>query len=419
VKVLVVGSGAREHALAWKLAQSPLVEELYAAPGNPGIARVARCVPIRADAIVELADFAESLRLELTVVGPELPLVLGIRDEFARRGLLLLGPSRAAAEVEGSKAFTKGLCQRYGIPTARGGVAHNREQAAALARTLGLPVVLKADGLAAGKGVLICRDEEALEEALVRFFERREFGAAGERVVVEECLVGEEVSFLVLTDGDTVWPFPTARDYKRLEDGDRGPNTGGMGALSPGPLPREAAAAILKQIVYPALAALAKEGRPYQGVLYAGLMLTAEGPKLLEFNCRLGDPETQVILPRLAGDLLPALAAAAQGKLGEPALEVAREAAACVVLASRGYPQAPQTGDPIEGVEEAEASGALVFHAGTALRDGQLVTHGGRVLSVVGRGATLAEAVAAAYRGANAVRFAGMHFRRDIGKGFA
>jgi len=417
VKVLVVGSGAREHALAWKLAQSPLVEELYAAPGNPGIARVARCVPIRADAIVELADFAESLGLDLTVVGPELPLVLGIRDEFARRGLLLLGPSRAAAEVEGSKAFTKRLCQRYGIPTARGGVAHSRDQAVALARSLGLPVVVKADGLAAGKGVLICQNEEAVEEALVRFFERREFGAAGERVVVEECLAGEEVSFLVLTDGNTVWPLPTARDYKRLEDGNRGPNTGGMGAFSPGALSRDAAAEILKAIIYPALAALAREGRPYQGVLYAGLMLTQEGPKLLEFNCRLGDPETQVILPRLAGDLLPALAAAAQGKLGEPALDVAREAAACVVLASRGYPQAPQTGDPIEGVEEAEASGALVFHAGTALRDGQLVTHGGRVLSVVGRGPTVAEAVAAAYRGVRAVRFPGMHFRRDIGRG--
>lgn len=418
MKVLVVGSGAREHALAWKLAASALVEELYAAPGNPGIARVADCVPIRADAIVELADFAESLNVDLTVVGPELPLVLGIRDEFERRGLALFGPHRRAAEVEGSKAFTKRLCRQYGIPTAEGEVVASRDQAAAAARRLGLPVVLKADGLAAGKGVLLCRSEDDLEEALDRFFQRREFGAAGEQVVVEACLEGEELSFLVMTDGKSVWPLPAARDYKRLLDGDEGPNTGGMGAFSPAPLPRDVASAILSQVIFPALSALAHEGRWYQGVLYAGLMLTSEGPKLLEFNCRLGDPETQVIVPRLSGDLVPLLLAAVKGELGTPSLAVERQAAACVVLASRGYPQAAQTGDPIAGVEAAEAQGALVFHAGTALADGQLVTAGGRVLSVVGMGATLREAVDRAYAAAGQVEFAGMQFRQDIGKGF-
>lgn len=418
MKILVVGSGAREHALAWKLKTSPQVEELYAAPGNPGIAQVARCVPIRADAIVELADFAEHLKIDLTVVGPELPLVLGIRDEFERRGLWLFGPHRRAAEVEGSKAFTKQLCQKYGIPTAPGSVASDREQALAAARRLGFPVVLKADGLAAGKGVLICRSEGELEEAVHRFFEKGEFGAAGERVVVEACLRGEELSFLVITDGKSVWPLPAARDYKRLLDGDQGPNTGGMGAFSPAPLPREVASAILSQVIYPALSALAQEGRWYQGVLYAGLMLTEEGPKLLEFNCRFGDPETQVILPRLSGDLVPLLVAATRGEVGSQPVTVERQAAACVVLASRGYPQAPQTGDPIFGVEAAEGQGALVFHAGTAFADGQLVTAGGRVLSVVGLGATLREAVDRAYGAAAQVRFEGMQVRRDIGKGF-
>lgn len=419
MKVLVVGSGAREHALAWKLSASPLVDQLYAAPGNPGIAQVADCVPIRADATVELADFAESLKVDLTVVGPELPLVLGIRDEFARRGLALFGPTRRAAEVEGSKAFTKRLCQTYGIPTAPGEVVTSRERAAEVAKKLGLPVVLKADGLAAGKGVLLCHTEEELEEGLDRFFARREFGAAGERVVVEACLSGEELSFLVITDGTSVWPMPAARDYKRLRDGDEGPNTGGMGAFSPAPLPRDLASAILSQVIYPALKALAHEGRWYQGVLYAGVMVTADGPKLLEFNCRLGDPEAQVILPRLGGDIAPLLLGVAKGELASPEVAVERQATACVVLASRGYPQAPETGHPITGVEDAQAAGALVFHAGTAMTNGQLVTAGGRVLSVVGVGGSLREAVDKAYRAAEQVRFEGVQFRRDIGKGFA
>lgn len=417
MKVLVVGSGAREHALVWKLAPSPRVDELYAAPGNPGIGKIADCVPIRADAIVELADFAEALKIDLTVVGPELPLVLGIRDEFARRGLPLVGPSKRAAELEGSKAFSKSLCERYGIPTAPGGVARNQDQANALRRTLGLPVVLKADGLAAGKGVVICRTDEELEQALYRFFEAKEFGAAGERVVVEQYLPGWEVSFFVITDGTTVCPLPVARDYKRLYAGDRGPNTGGMGAFSPAPLPREVAGAILSDIVYPTLNAMAQEGRPFQGVLYVGLMLTSDGPKVLEFNCRLGDPEAQVILPRLDADLT-VLLAGALGGLKDAGVTVAREATACVVLAAQGYPERPQTGDVIFGLEEAEALGALVFHGGTALRDGKLVTSGGRVVSLVGKGSSLNEALTVAYKAAEQVVFDGKHFRKDVGWGF-
>lgn len=417
MKVLVVGSGAREHALVWKLAQSPRVDELYAAPGNPGIGKIADCVPIRADAIVELADFAEALKIDLTVVGPELPLVLGIRDEFGKRGLPLVGPSKRAAELEGSKAFSKSLCERYGIPTAPGGVASNQDQAKALSRTLGLPVVLKADGLAAGKGVVICRTEEELEQALHRFFEAKEFGAAGERVVVEQYLPGQEVSFFVITDGTTVCPLPVARDYKRLYDGDRGPNTGGMGAFSPAPLPREVAGAVLSDVVYPTLNAMAQEGRPFQGVLYVGLMLTSDGPKVLEFNCRLGDPEAQVILPRLNADLT-VLLAGALGGLKNAGILVAQEATACVVLAAQGYPERPQTGDVISGIEEAEALGALVFHGGTALRDGKLVTSGGRVVSLVGKGSSLNEALTLAYKAAEQVVFDGKHFRKDVGGGF-
>jgi len=417
VRVLIVGSGAREHALAWKLARAEGVEELYAAPGNPGIAALAHCVPIGADATVELAEFAASLRMDFTVVGPELPLCLGIADEFARRGLPLLGPSRAAAEIEGSKVLAKELCLRYGIPTARAVVARNRDEMAAAARKFGLPVVLKADGLAAGKGVLVCRTPQQLDEALVRFGEEHAFGAAGERVLVEECLEGQEVSFMVLTDGSTVLPLASARDYKRLEDGDRGPNTGGMGAVSPAPLPQGLAAAILKDIVYPAVNGLAQEGRPFRGVLYAGVMATAEGPKLLEFNCRLGDPETQVVIPRLDGDLLPLLQAAARGELGTLRAGWRHEALACVVLAAAGYPDAPRRGNLVSGLGDAlNLDGTLVFQAGTGLEEGRLVTSGGRVLSVIGRGPSIAEAVATAYQAVSLIHFEGMQYRTDIGK---
>lgn len=420
MRVLVVGNGAREHTLAWKLSRASGVDELYAAPGNPGMAGVAECVGIGADATVELAEFASSLKVDLTVVGPELPLVLGIADEFARRGLLLVGPSRAGAELEGSKAFTKEFCARHGVPMARGDIVHDRREAEAAVSRLGLPIVLKADGLAAGKGVTVCRTHSELDEALVRYFEEHAFGTAGERVVVEEGLEGEEASFMVLTDGSAVVPLATARDYKRLLDDDRGPNTGGMGAISPAPLPPGMAGVILKEIIQPTLVGLAREGRAYRGVLYAGLMITASGPKLLEYNCRFGDPETQAVLPRLEDDLLPLLFAVARGELAGVRATWKHEAAACVVIAASGYPGTPRRGDAIDGIADALAlPGVLVFQAGTAIHEGCLVTSGGRILSVVGLGGNLDDAVATAYVGVGKVSFAGMHFRRDIGKGVA
>jgi phosphoribosylamine---glycine ligase len=417
LRALVVGSGAREHAIAWKLLQGGEVDELYAAPGNPGMAAIAHCVPIPADATVELAEFAASLRIDLSVVGPELPLVQGIADEFAQRGLLLLGPTRAAAELEGSKVFTKEFCLRHGIPTAAARVARHRDEAAKAVRDIGIPVVFKADGLAAGKGVSVCHTRDEVEQALVRFFDEHSFGAAGERVLVEECLRGDEVTFMVLADGVTIVPLATSRDYKRAADGDRGPNTGGMGAYSPAPLPTEVAAHILRQIIQPTLDGLAREGRLYRGVLYAGVMLTPDGPKLLEFNCRLGDPETQVVLPRLDVELFSLFHAAAAGELSGVRVAWKHEATACVVLAAGGYPEAPRRGDAITGVAEALAQpGVLVFHAATAVHEGRLVTAGGRVLSVVGRGATLNDAVTCAYRAAEHIRFEGMHYRRDVGR---
>jgi len=416
--VLVVGSGGREHALAWKLSRAEGVEELYVAPGNAGVSAIANCVPITADATVELAEFAASLRIDVTVVGPELPLVLGIADEFARRGLLVVGPTRAAAELEGSKVFTKEFCLRHDIPTARALVVRDRDQAAAAVKKLGVPVVFKADGLAAGKGVQVCRTRDDANAAIVRYFEDRAFGAAGERVLVEECLDGEEVSFMVLSDGIGVLPLASARDYKRLADGDQGPNTGGMGAVSPVPLESGLAATILRTIVHPTINGLAAEGRAYRGVLYAGVMVTRDGPKLLEYNCRFGDPETQAVIPRLEGDLLPLLRATASGDLGSQRAAWKREVAVCVVLAAGGYPGTPLRGEPITGLGDALAQpGVLAFHAGTAIQEGALVTAGGRVVSIVGRGATVAEAAGVAYDAVEKVRFNGMQYRRDIGRG--
>jgi phosphoribosylamine--glycine ligase len=418
LRVLVVGGGAREHALAWKLSRAEGLEELFVAPGNAGIAGIATCVPIAAEATVELAEFATSLHIDLTVVGPELPLVLGIADEFARRGLAIFGPSRAAAEIEGSKVFMKEFCQRHAIPTARARVAHTRDEAAAALRELKVPVVFKADGLAAGKGVQVCRSKDDAEAALVRYFDEHSFGAAGERVLVEKCLEGSEVSFMAITDGASVVSLAAARDYKRLADGDEGPNTGGMGSFSPVPMESGLAAEILRTIVHPTVAGLASEGRAYRGVLYAGVMVTSDGPQLLEFNCRFGDPETQVVLPRLEDDLLPLLRGAAGGALGGLRASWKREAAVCVVAAAEGYPATPRRGDPISGLGEALGQpGVLIFHAATAMDDGRLVTAGGRVLSVVGRGVTLDDAAATAYAALGHVHFEGMHYRRDIGKG--
>ncbi len=417
MKVLVVGSGAREHAIVHALRRSPSVEEIYAAPGNPGIAQAADLLPIGVDDLPALAEAASDLRIDLTVVGPELPLALGIADDFARRGLRLFGPNQRAAELEWSKVFAKEFCRRHGIPTPEAGVVGSREEAVRAARRLGLPVVLKADGLAAGKGVLVVREEEDLERALTVFFEERRFGDSGDRVLVEEFLEGEELSFMVVADGRGFVPLATSHDYKRALDGDQGPNTGGMGSHSPAVLPSGVGREVVDRVIRPAIAGMAAEGRPYRGVLYAGLMLTDTGPRLLEFNCRLGDPEAQSILLRLDDDLGLILREAAEGRLTRKAFTWRREAVACVVLASRGYPGSIHRGDPIRGVEEALALPRVtVYHAGTSLDgEGRLVTAGGRVLSVCGRGANLAEALSVAYEGVGKIHFEGMQYRTDIG----
>jgi len=420
MKILVVGGGGREHALCWSLRASPLVGELYCAPGNPGIAEVADCLPIFPGDIVELADLAEKLALDLTVVGPELPLTLGIADEFAKRDLPIFGPSRLAAQIEGSKVFAKEFCRRHGIETAAATVCASREEAEAAIRRAGFPVVLKADGPASGKGVLTVETREDADRALSLFFQERVFGGSGDRILVEEFLEGTEVSFLAVCDGETAVALPTARDYKKVYDGDRGPNTGGMGSHSPsGNLDAAGSSRVFKGIVRPALRGPAAEGRLFRGVLYAGLMLTGSGPKLLEFNARFGDPETEAILPRLQSDLAALLAAAARGELDrQPPLEVKPEACVGVVLCSAGYPGSYETGKPISGWGEAARMPSIeLFHAGTARDGNRLLTAGGRVLVVTATGPTMAEAASRAYDAADRIQFEGKHLRRDIAAG--
>ncbi len=390
--MLVVGSGGREHALAWALSRSSDVEELHAAPGNPGIAALAHCHPVRVDDQAALVSLARELRIDLVVVGPEAPLVAGLADELRRRGISVFGPSAAAARIEGSKAFAKEVLEAARVPTAR------------LLPVARPPCVVKADGLAAGKGAWVCRTREELDAAL-RSAER-----LGQPFHVEELLEGAELSLFAVAAGETAVALPPARDYKRAGDGDSGPNTGGMGSFSPLPdVPDSAAPEILEAVHLPVLRELARRGAPFQGLLYAGLISTAEGLQVIEFNCRFGDPETQSLLPRLESDLLPLLA----GELGEPP-RVSPRAAVTVVLASAAYPEGGDSGTPIEGVAEAEAAGALVFHAGTALHDGRLVTNGGRILDVVGLGETVAAARTAAYAAAGRIQFAGMRYRTDI-----
>jgi phosphoribosylamine--glycine ligase len=418
MKVLVVGSGGREHALCWSLRRSAFVEELFCAPGNPGIAEVADCLPVSAGDIVEIADLAEKLKFDLTVVGPELPLSLGIQDEFSKRGLPIFGPSRLAAQIESSKIFAKEFFRRHGIATAQAIVCGSKPDAEAAIRQLGFPCVLKADGLAGGKGVLVVESREEAERAVSLFFQERVFGAGGDRILVEEFLKGTEVSFLSVCDGQTAVPLPTARDYKKVYDGDRGPNTGGMGGHSPaGILDAPTSSRILKEIVWPSLRGLEAEGRRFTGVLYAGIMLTDSGPKVLEFNARFGDPETEVILPRLQSDLAGLLLGAARGELDRfPALEIKPEACAGIVLCAGGYPGSYERGKPIRGVNDAaKLPGIEVFHAGTTIEGGRLVTAGGRVLVVTACAPTIGEAAARAYEAADLVEFEGKHLRRDIG----
>ena len=418
MRVLVLGSGAREHAIVHALRRSAGGSDVFAAPGNPGIARAADCLPVSADDLPSVAEAAADLRVDVTIVGPELPLALGIGDEFARRGQRLFGPRRDAAQLEASKVFAKEFCQRHGIPTADSRCVRTKEEAVAAARDLGLPVVFKADGLAAGKGVLIVRDQDDLDEAIDTFFVKRRFGDAAERVLVEECLEGDEVSYMVISDGTRVVPIATSHDYKRAGENDEGPNTGGMGAHSPAlVIPPGTSRLILETVVRPTISGMAEEGREYRGVLYVGLMMTNSGPKVLEFNCRLGDPETQAIFLRLDDDFAAVARSAADGALETTTMKWRKEAVACVVLAADGYPSSPKKGDEITGIDDAMAlAGVTVYHGGTKLVDGRLVSSGGRVLSVCGRGSTLDEALGVAYSGVAKISFDGMWCRSDIGR---
>jgi phosphoribosylamine--glycine ligase len=416
MNVLLIGSGAREHALAWKLAQSPMLGKLFASPGNPGIAAHAELVALEASDHRAVAQFCSAAAIGLVVIGPEQPLVDGLADSLRAAGVPVFGPGRAAARLEGSKGFTKLLCARAGIPTARFARASNIHEAEAALDLFDLPVVIKADGLAAGKGVIIAQDASEADAALAVMF-GGSFGAAGECIVIEEFMRGEEVSFFALTDGGTVVPFGSAQDHKRVGDGDTGPNTGGMGAYSPaGIFTPQLQRQVMEEIVEPTVRALAAEGAPFSGVLYAGLMLTGEGPKLVEYNVRFGDPECQALMARLDGDLAELMLAVATGRLhevGQP--RFAKEAALTVVMAAQGYPGEPRKGGSIGGLHEASATGALVFQAGTAGEGGQLVASGGRVLSVTARGVDVADAQARAYAALERIDFQSGFFRRDIG----
>jgi len=416
MRVLVVGQGAREHALCWKLKQSPMVRELYAAPGNAGISQVADCVPIGVADIIELADFAEKLKMDLTVVGPELPLTLGIVDEFQKRDLPIFGPTRLAAELEGSKVFSKEFMRKYSIPTAAASACNSVDEAKAALKQMRYPSVLKVDGLAAGKGVVIVNSAKEADEYLHLVFEEKKFGNAATRILVEEFLTGEEVSFMVITDGNRPLALAPAKDYKKAFDGDEGPNTGGMGAHSPAVvLSGETAAEIMKSIILPTVQGMSAEGRPYTGVLYAGVMLTPNGPKVLEYNCRFGDPETQVQMLRLDDDLADICLRVARGNFGDMKnLTWKKEAAACVVVAVDGYPDDHPKGQEV-AIDPVDDDSVVIFHAGIVKKGGKLINQAGRVVSVCARAATLSEALAKVYEAVPKVRFEGARYRRDIG----
>jgi phosphoribosylamine--glycine ligase len=415
MNVLLIGSGGREHALAWKIAASPMLTRLFAAPGNPGIVKEAECAALDAADHAAVLAFCRENSIDLVVVGPEAPLVAGLADILREAGVRVFGPSAAAARLEGSKGFTKDLCARFGIPTAAYGRFGNAQDAKAYVVKVGAPIVVKADGLAAGKGVTVAMSEDEARDAIDACFEGA-FGGAGAEVVVEEYLEGEEASFFCLCDGIVALPFGTAQDHKRVGEGDTGPNTGGMGAYSPAPAMTPAIVErTMREIIEPTMRGMAETGAPFSGILYAGLMLTVDGPKLIEYNVRFGDPECQVLMPRLKDDILVLMRAAADGQLGHISVRWRDEAALTVVMAAKGYPASPEKGAPVSGIEEAEAEGALVFHAGTTEKDGQLVASGGRVLDVTGLGATVAEAQRKAYAAVDRIGFPGGFCRRDIG----
>ncbi len=419
MKILIVGSGGREHALAWKMAQSPHAEKIYCAPGNGGTRLVAENVPLAETDITALADFAEREKIELTVVGPEVPLTLGVADEFGRRDLRVFGPSKKAAEIEASKVFAKQFMDRHRIPTGRFKVVDNFDQAKKVLSSgeFGFPVVVKADGLAAGKGVVVCPTLKKAEDTAGEMLVQKKFGPAGRRIVIEEFLKGREVSFIVLSDGMRVQPLVSAMDHKAAYDGDKGPNTGGMGAISPSPFMTEKLFnEVMTTVIYPAVTRLLEEGRKFKGVLYAGLMITDQGPRVLEFNGRFGDPETQPQMLRLESDLVELLTAAIDEDILRSEVRWSAKPSGCVVLASGGYPVHYEKGKIISGLAEAaEIPGVTIFHAGTKYENDACVTSGGRVLGVCASEATLAETMAKAYDACGRIYFEAMHFRRDIG----
>ena len=416
MNILVIGSGGREHTLAWKLSQSPKATKLYAIPGNPGMAEVAECVGgISITDNEAVAAFAKEKQIDLAVVGPEVPLTNGLVDALNAVGIKAFGPTKLAAEIEGSKAFSKGLMKKYNIPTAKYEVFTDADAARAYIEQEGAPIVIKADGLAAGKGVIVAMTKEEALAAIADIMEDQEFGAAGSRVVIEEFMEGEEASLLCFTDGKTICPMISSQDHKRAYDGDKGPNTGGMGTYAPAPVMTKAMVdKAYETILVPTIKAMEQEGRLYKGCLYAGLMITADGPKVVEFNARFGDPETQVVLPLLESDLVDIMLACADGTLSAQDIKWSDGAAVCVVMASGGYPKSYQKGFVIDGLDDAKAAGTEVFHAGTAEKDGQIVTAGGRVLGVVAKADDVKTAVDKAYAGVKKISFQDAFYRNDI-----
>ena len=418
MKVLVVGGGGREHALVWKIGQSPKVSKIYCAPGNAGISEQASIVPLKANDLNGLLEVASKEKVDLTIVGPEEPLTKGIVDLFESKGLTIFGASQKAAEIEGSKAFAKEMMKKYHIPTAFYEIFYEPKEAKNYIRKQGAPIVVKADGLAAGKGVIICRTVEEALKSIDQIMVEKIFGEAGNRVVVEECLVGEEASYLAFTDGKAILPMASSQDHKPIFDRDQGPNTGGMGAYSPAPIVTdEVHEKIIEKILRPIIQGMGEEGRSYKGVLYAGLMIHEGHPKVLEFNARFGDPETQPVLMRMKGDIIPILEACIKGTLSECQIQWDSRAAVCVVMASKGYPGDYEKGKPISGLKEvSRMEDVFVFHAGTASKDGQMITNGGRVLGVTGLGRDIPRAIEKTYQAVKKVSWEGAHYRTDIGQ---
>jgi phosphoribosylamine--glycine ligase len=418
MKVLVVGGGGREHALVWKIAQSPRVTKIYCAPGNAGISEQATIVPIKANDLNGLLEFALKEEIDLTIVGPEEPLTKGIVDLFESKGLSIFGSNQRAAKIEGSKAFAKEMMKKYCIPTASYEIFDDHKEAIAYIRRHGTPIVVKADGLAAGKGVIVCKTVEEAIQSVERIMVDKIFGEAGNRVVVEECLVGEEASYIAFTDGKVILPMASSQDHKPIFDRDEGPNTGGMGAYSPAPVVTDQVhEKILERILRPIIQGMGEEGRPYKGVLYAGLMIHDGHPEALEFNARFGDPETQPVLMRMKGDIIPILEACIKGNLSQYQIEWDSRASVCVVMASKGYPGDYEKGKTIHGLKEvSQMKDVFVFHAGTALKGGQVITNGGRVLGVTGLGKDISRAIEKTYQAVKKISWDGVHYRKDIGR---